>query len=176
MAYNNGFPIGYQPIQSVQPMQPVQQAQPNVNMQQQQMYQQPVIQTQQPQSGDHGIIWVQGDAGAKSYLVAPNQSVMLMDSEQNCFYIKSADASGMPLPLRTFDYTERVQTTEMPQERERQVDMSAYITKDEYETRAASFASTIDGLSAQLSESLQKINDLSAQLESMSDYSNKKRK
>lgn len=176
MAYNNGFPLGYQPIQSVQPMQPMQQAQPNVNMQQQQMYQQPVVQTQQPQSSDHGIIWVQGDAGAKSYLVAPNQSVMLMDSEQNCFYIKSADASGMPLPLRTFDYTERVQTTEMPQERERQVDMSAYITKDEYETRAASFASTIDGLSAQLSESLQKINDLSAQLESMSDYSNKKRK
>ena len=176
MAYNNGFPIGYQPIQSVQPMQPVQQAQPNVNMQQQQMYQQPAIQTQQPQSSDHGIIWVQGDAGAKSYLVAPNQSVMLMDSEQNCFYIKSADASGMPLPLRTFDYTERVQATEMPPEKERQVDMSAYITKDEYESRAANFASTIDGLSAQLSESLQKINDLSAQLESMSDYSNKKRK
>ena len=95
MAYNNGFPIGYQPIQSVQPMQPVQQAQPNVNMQQQQMYQQPAIQTQQPQSSDHGIIWVQGDAGAKSYLVAPNQSVMLMDSEQNCFYIKSADASSI---------------------------------------------------------------------------------
>ena len=175
MAYNNGFPIGYQPVQSVQPMQPVQQmqqaqpvqqAQPNINMQQQQMY-------QQPQNADRsGIIWVQGDAGAKSYLVAPNQSVMLMDSEQSCFYIKSADASGMPLPLRTFDYTERVAATSRPPEEKHQVDMSAYITKDEYESRTADLTSTIDNLSAQLSESLQRINDLYEQL----DYSGKRKK
>ena len=56
---------------------------------------------------DSGINWVQGEAAAKSYLVAPNTSVFLMDSEKNVFYIKSADASGMPLPLRVFDYTER---------------------------------------------------------------------
>lgn len=59
-----------------------------------------------PQNGN-GLIWVQGMAGAKSYILAPNQTAMLMDSEAAVFYIKSADASGMPLPLRVFDYSER---------------------------------------------------------------------
>lgn len=52
---------------------------------------------QQPQQ--NGLIWVQGEAGAKSYLVAPNSTVLLMDSENQRFYLKSSDASGMPLPL-----------------------------------------------------------------------------
>ena len=47
---------------------------------------------------NNGLIWVQGEAGAKSYLVAPNTTIMLMDSEASKFYLKSADASGMPLP------------------------------------------------------------------------------
>ena len=57
----------------------------------------------QPSSG---IVWVQGETGAKAYPVAPNMTVQLMDSEKDRFYIKSSDASGMPLPLRIFDYTE----------------------------------------------------------------------
>ena len=40
-------------------------------------------------------------------MVAPGNSVLLMDSENSAFYIKSTDASGMPQPLRIFDYTER---------------------------------------------------------------------
>lgn len=36
--------------------------------------------------------------------------MMLMDSESSTFYIKSTDASGMPQPLRIFDYTERTAT------------------------------------------------------------------
>ncbi|MDE5765335.1 MAG: hypothetical protein K2N49_02010 [Ruminococcus sp.] len=54
---------------------------------------------QQPQNSN-SVIWVQGEAGAKSYLVAPGQTVWLMDSENLVFYIKSTDPSGMPLPLR----------------------------------------------------------------------------
>lgn len=77
--YGNYFPASYQPIQ-------------------------PMTQ-QYPQN--NGIVWVQGEAGAKSYLVGAGNSVILMDSEDSTFYIKSTDASGMPLPLRTFDYTER---------------------------------------------------------------------
>lgn len=59
----------------------------------------------QPQGGN-GLIWVQGEGGAKSYLVAPNTTIMLMDSEDTLFYLKSSDASGMPLPLRRFRYEE----------------------------------------------------------------------
>lgn len=61
---------------------------------------------QTPQTANNGIIWVQGEAGAKSYLVGAGNSVLLMDSEQSRFYIKSTDNSGMPMPLRTFEYSE----------------------------------------------------------------------
>lgn len=64
---------------------------------------------QAPTQPNSGLIWVQGEAGAKSYLVAPNTTVMLMDSETQRFYLKSSDASGMPLPLRIFEYTEMPQ-------------------------------------------------------------------
>lgn len=58
---------------------------------------------------DNGIIWVQGEAGARAYLVPAGKSAMLMDSENSVFYIKTTDASGMPNALRIFDYKERVQ-------------------------------------------------------------------
>lgn len=77
MAYNNGFPVGYQAY-----------------------YPQPQY---QPPQQNNGIIWVQGEAGAKSYLVAPNTTVQLWDSENQVIYLKSADASGMP-SMKILDY------------------------------------------------------------------------
>ena len=69
---------------------------------------QPQPQAQAPQQQSNpGVNWVQGEAGARSWLVAPNTSVLLMDSESNRFYLKSSDASGMPLPLRIFEYEEK---------------------------------------------------------------------
>lgn len=67
---------------------------------------------QQPQQPTSSLIWVQGEAGAKSYLVGAGQSVLLMDAEGSTFYIKSTDASGMPMPLRVFDYKERNQAVQ----------------------------------------------------------------
>lgn len=55
------------------------------------------------------INWVQGEAGARSVPVGAGQKVLLMDSETNVFYIKSSDNSGMPLPLRIFEYKEVTQ-------------------------------------------------------------------
>lgn len=62
--------------------------------------------TANPTSANNGIIWVQGETGAKSYLVGAGNTVLLMDSEQSRFYIKATDNSGMPMPLRTFEYSE----------------------------------------------------------------------
>lgn len=98
---------------------------------------------QQPQTNQNGLIWVQGEAGAKSYMVAPNATVMLMDSETQRFYLKSSDASGMPLPLRVFEYTEI--TAKQAQEQApaaRQVDLSTYATKAEFDA----FREEINGL------------------------------
>jgi hypothetical protein len=101
MAYNYGFPATYQPMYqpfSYTPVQPPQQnvapVQPSVQV--------PV----QQQAQQSSIIWVQGEAGAKSYLVAPNNTVQLWDSEQQTIYLKSADGSGMP-SMKILDYTIR---------------------------------------------------------------------
>lgn len=80
-----------------------------------------------PQVASPGLTWVQGEAGAKSYLVGAGQSVLLMDSESSSFYIKSTDSSGMPLPLRVFDYKERTQKTET-------FDPNNFVTRAEFET------------------------------------------
>lgn len=74
-------------------------------------YQQPQNQNIQTQS--NGIIWVQGEAGAKSYMVAPNNTVQLWDSESQTIYLKSADASGMP-SMRILDYTIRSNNPQSP--------------------------------------------------------------
>ena len=85
MAYNSIYPATYQ------------------------MYGQPSYQPQMPQNqGNNGIIWVSGLAGAKAYRVAPNCTVQLWDSEAQCVYLKSADASGMP-SIKILDYTIRDQ-------------------------------------------------------------------
>jgi hypothetical protein len=98
-----------------------------------QMYQNQYMPSQQ-QSGS--LIWVQGIEAAKSHPVAAGQSVLLMDSESNSFFIKSADASGMPLPLRVFDYTERNAVNKQPEKpTEPQIDVSGFITRDEFEAR-----------------------------------------
>lgn len=98
MAYNNGFPatypqMYYQPQYQVPYLQGTQVSQAN----------------QSQQISNNNLIWVQGEAGAKSYLVAPNTTVQLWDSEAQCIYLKSADASGMP-SMKILDYTIRSQT------------------------------------------------------------------
>lgn len=116
MAYN-GFPVGYQPAQIYYPQQ-------YSAMSQNQM-------TPNNQQANSSIIWVQGEAGAKSYLVAPNTTVQLWDSEDQVIYLKSADASGMP-SMKILDYKVR----EMAQPAQPKMAGSAqampeYVTRDE---------------------------------------------
>ena len=84
--YNGGYPATYQPIYPA--YSPVQ------------------VQQQQAPAQQNGMNWIQGEQAAKSYLVAPNSSVVLFDSEAQVVYIQSADASGMP-SMKVLDYTIR---------------------------------------------------------------------
>ncbi len=108
MAYNNGFPVSYG-----------------------QMYPQQIPQMQapiQPSYSDSPFLWVQGEAGAKSFLVAPNKTVELWDTEAQTIYLKSADASGMP-SMKILDYTIREQNT--PQKAQLINEGIEYVTKEE---------------------------------------------
>lgn len=97
MAYNNYFPQSYQPAYT----------------------------TSAPSTPS--IIWVQGEAAARAYPIAPGTKLMLMDSENNVFYVKTSDSSGMPQPLKIFEYKEvsAVEPASTP----------TYITKEEFEER-----------------------------------------
>ena len=94
---------------------------------------------QMPQTAQSAPIWVQGEAGAKSYLVAPGQSLILMDSESEVFYIKSTDISGVPQPLRIFDYKERTASVSRPSQAA-QVPVEQFVTRAEFDALAAKIA------------------------------------
>ena len=94
------------------------------------------------QQNNNGIIWIQGEQAAKSYMVAPNNTVLLMDSESQRFYLKSTDASGMPLPLRVFEYTETTHNVANKPSDAPAVDLSSYATKAEFDA----FRGEIEGL------------------------------
>lgn len=99
MAYQ--FPVGYQPYypqySNTLNTFPTQQS----------------VAPTQPTQGSSSLIWVQGEAGAKSYMVAPNNTVALWDSESQTVYLKSADASGMP-SMRVLDYKIRESASTSP--------------------------------------------------------------
>lgn len=100
-------------------------------------YQQPMMgQAAQQTQGTPSIIWVQGEEGAKAYMVAAGNSVLLMDSENSAFYIKSTDASGMPLPLRVFDYKERTTAAKTPPQTTQQPGVE-FVTRAEFDALAA---------------------------------------
>ena len=103
MAYFNGYPATYQP------MVPQYQTVPQQNQQQ------------------AGLIWVQGEAAAKSYMVAPGNTVQLWDSEEKIIYLKSADPSGMP-SMKILDYTIRGEETAK--------DAPEYVTKADFDALA----------------------------------------
>lgn len=132
MAYPNQYGYGQAGYPTYLPQQ-------NYNAQQyapQMGAMQQMPQMQQPQQPAQGApIWVQGEAGAKSFLVAPGQSLILMDSESEVFYIKSTDASGVPMPLRIFDYKERTGTQRPSQAA--QMPMVEYVTRAEFEAFVA---------------------------------------
>ncbi len=126
------IPYGYQPGYYGQAM-PDQLAQ----LRQNNAYQQPMMgQAAQQTQGTPSIIWVQGEEGAKAYMVAAGNSVLLMDSENSAFYIKSTDASGMPLPLRVFDYKERTTAAKTPPQTAQQPGVE-FVTRAEFDALAA---------------------------------------
>ena len=76
------------------------------------------------QSANNGLVWVQGIEAAKAQFVPAGQTVLLMDSEGERFYLKSSDASGMPMPLRIFEYRETTQSNAP--------NTLKYVTQDEF--------------------------------------------
>lgn len=110
-------------------------------------------QMQQPPQTNQGLLWVSGEVGAKSYLVAPNSTVLLMDSDSSRFYLKSADNSGMP-SLRIFEYKEVTNMAQNAPQGSRTSENNLdgrYVTRDEYDSLKRQYeeiTARLDGMAA----------------------------
>lgn len=116
---------------------------------QQSMAQMP--QTQNAQSG-HGLIWVDGEVGAKAYQFPqgwpPNQPIALWDTNDTVIYLKSINPMGMPNPLQKARYElEGMKTGEKTSgysgDTEPKHDMTQYVRKEDLERMKQDLMDTI---------------------------------
>jgi len=141
MAYNSfvQYPYGVMPNNSYG----MSYAQPQMQYgQQMQSY------TQSAQQAPVGIIWVDGEVGAKAYQLpsgwAPNTPLPLWDTNDTVIYLKSTNPMGMPNPLQKIHYTmDEMPKAPMAQPMSGQAalpmpeqshqDMTGFVTKDDLE-------------------------------------------
>lgn len=98
-------------------------------------YSNPSIQFQSaaPQNGlqqataPYAIEYVNGVEGAKAYLIPPNSTKLLMDSDGDYFYIKTANAQGQA-NVKIYKYEEVTQATKKTEEPKQEI---KYATVDD---------------------------------------------
>lgn len=107
----------------------------------------PQFQMPVPQCRPSDMTWVQGEAGMKAYMVAPNTRVILWDQDNPVIYIKTADANGV-VSVKTLDYIERgseqnanpiIANTE-----------TEFVTKQDFESMKDGFQRQINRLGSQI--------------------------
>lgn len=153
MAYNNGFPIGYQYYpQPVVPQQMFAQQQfaQSPNPQQSQQFQQPA--QQQYANMPNGFIRVRNENEAKMYPVAPANSVTFIDENAPYVYTKTVNMGQLDRPIfekyrlvKEDDAPAPVEAPQKPVETP-PVDLSKFAMKDD----VAAFRGEIEALKADL--------------------------
>lgn len=159
-----GDPMMYQNQMAQQ--QPIQQAQP------QQTPPQTPQQTMQPQttnipttpniSASPNQVWVNGMEGAKAYPMIPNTSVMLMDSENSRFYIKTADINGKRT-IETYVY-QREDESETPSVPQNQpvFEQTPSITKEDIQELESRLMAKFDGLQTGYDDIIAAVNNFNS--------------
>ena len=94
---------------------------------------------QQPAQQSSPIIWVQGEAAARGYLVANGSRVLLLDADSDTFYIKEVGQDGRPFPLRIYDYKERTSGPKASIAATQAAGVE-YVTRKEFDELAAKLA------------------------------------
>lgn len=154
MAYNNGFQETYQNgyLQNNFQMYPYGQYGVAQSVHSpMQGYQNPMNQMNQAQQQNTaGIVWVQGEAGAKAFSnLRPDIPVALWDSEDPVIYIKSIDNTGKP-SMTILDYTERSASDEKQAEAKVEYATKEYV--DNLNTQYASFTDQLKELSGHVKD------------------------
>ena len=89
--------------------------------------QQPQQQQQQMNNISVAIIHG-GDKAANDYLMAPNQTIVLVDNEEGLVYIKETNGSGMQITNRKFKEEKQASLQQI---------QADFVTREEFEKRIA---------------------------------------
>lgn len=107
----------------------------------------PQFQMPTPQCRQPDMIWVQGEAGMKAYMMAPNTRAILWDQDNPVIYIKTADVNGV-VSVKTLDYTERgSEQNANPVIANTEVE---FVTKQDFEAMKDGFQRQINRLGSQI--------------------------
>jgi hypothetical protein len=127
------------------PQQDMSNMQANQQMPVQQQMQQPVqqmpMQTPMPfmhTQPTNDMLFVLNENEASAYPVAPNNSVVLWDKNNKTFYIKTANAQGVP-SMQIYDFTERAETYEKRTETHECKCGDKFVTKEEFDALKGKF-------------------------------------
>jgi hypothetical protein len=94
----------------------------------------PFMQTQPT----NDMLFVLNENEASAYPVAPNNSVVLWDKNNKTFYIKTANAQGIP-SMQIYDFTERTETHENAPKTHACTCGDKFVTKEEFDALKGKF-------------------------------------
>ena len=84
------------------------------------------------------MLWVLNENEASSYPVAPNNSVVLWDKNNKTFYIKTANAQGIP-SMQIYDFTERIEKAQNEPTTHKCTCGDKFVTKEEFDALKGKF-------------------------------------
>ena len=123
------------------PQQDMSNMQANQQMHVQQPVQQMPMQTPTPfvqTQPTNDMLFVLNENEASAYPVAPNNSVVLWDKNNKTFYIKTANAQGIP-SMQIYDFTERTETHENAPKTHKCTCGDKFVTKGEFDALKGKF-------------------------------------
>lgn len=83
-----------------------------------------------PQPMSNNVVWVNGLEGARAYSLPYNAAVILLDTNDSRFYLKSTDPTGMPM-IRTFKFEEVPTNPQDNNQPMQNANNGSYATKEE---------------------------------------------
>ena len=92
----------------------------------------------QTQPTNDMMLFVLNENEASAYPVAPNNSVVLWDKNNKTFYIKTANAQGIP-SMQIYDFTERTETHENTPKTHKCTCGDKFVTKEEFDALKGKF-------------------------------------
>lgn len=152
MAYTPYYAPYSRPMGYYNPSIPQQDMQTNQQIPVQQPIQQMPMQIPTPfmqsQSSGDTMLWVLNENEASSFPVAPNNSVVLWDKNNKTFYIKTANAQGIP-SMQIYDFTERIEKAQNEPTTHKCTCGDKFVTKEEFDALKGKFYDVLakyDGL------------------------------